>query len=124
MVSMGGPLTVQIEDVPLPDLPRALLRLVGELDYDSADRLRSAVDVLLEGGVALLVLEMTGVGFCDSAGITALVHAHREAVAAGGAVHLVAVQPQTWKVLELVGLAGVIPAHPDLETALAAAVPG
>ncbi|WP_433573928.1 STAS domain-containing protein [Streptomyces sp. CA-251247] len=56
--------------------------IAGDLDYDTAPRLRQAVEGLtLEAG-ALLVLDLVRLGFCDSSGITAFIVARNRAIAA------------------------------------------
>jgi anti-anti-sigma factor len=65
--------------------PAARLRLSGELDYDSAEELVTAVERLLgaDHRVAELRLDCAGLTGCDSSGLAALLQVHRAATAHG-----------------------------------------
>jgi anti-sigma B factor antagonist len=52
------------------------LALVGELDMASAPQLRAALEPLLTAGPMPVTLDLSGLQFCDSTGIGALVWAH------------------------------------------------
>jgi anti-sigma B factor antagonist len=72
---------------PAPELPSSALRidpgpdgllsLTGELDLATAPQLRSAVQQKLQDGTQRLVLDLTDLSFCDSAGLTVMVWAER-----------------------------------------------
>lgn len=62
------------------DGDRALLHVVGEVDQDSAPRLRRALETLL-GGAAHVFVDLEGVTFCDSTGLHALLNARTQALA-------------------------------------------
>ncbi|MFV0126516.1 STAS domain-containing protein [Streptomyces sp. HMX112] len=94
-----------------------VLEVAGDLDYNSAPRLRHAVEQLrLEPG-RLLVLDLSRLGFCDSSGITALIVARNHATAARADIALAAVPDNTARVLGIVGLDQVLTLYPDTETA-------
>lgn len=82
----------------------AELRLVGELDMDTASRLAAALEPVYEHGVATLVLDLSELGFIDSSGLHHLVKALKHQRERGGEVVLHAPTNQTLRVLELVGL--------------------
>ena len=54
-----------------------LLTLTGELDYASAQHLRTAITAALTGDAAAIVVSLAGVTFVDSTGIGTLVVARR-----------------------------------------------
>ncbi|MFD0692006.1 STAS domain-containing protein [Actinomadura fibrosa] len=94
-----------------------VLRIAGDLDFNTASGLREEVRrVPLDPG-RLLILDLTDLTFCDSSGISALIAARNRAVAAGAGIALAAVPPNTARILGIVGLDKVFPIHPDAATA-------
>ncbi|MFS8097795.1 STAS domain-containing protein [Lentzea alba] len=85
-----------------------VLTLSGELDTSGAERLLTRLDRLLDHGHRHVVLDLTGVTFCDSSGVSALVRGHARASAAAGRLRLSAASPQVTRVLELSGLARML----------------
>jgi anti-sigma B factor antagonist len=61
----------------------------GQLDITTASLLRASVLHLSACGYATIAVDMSGTEFCDSAGLTVLVRAHKRAVAEGGELRLV-----------------------------------
>jgi anti-anti-sigma factor len=96
----------------------------GHLDIDSSPQLRSALEGLLSTDVRRLVLDLGGLGFCDSVGLSALVDAHRAVQARGGFVRLAAPSPFLTRVLGVVGLFGRLAIYDTLAGALADEPPG
>ena len=82
----------------------AQLRLVGELDIETASRLEAALAPVYELGVATLVLDLSELEFIDSTGLNQLVMALKLQRERDGQVVLHAPTDQTRRVLELVGL--------------------
>jgi anti-anti-sigma factor len=90
-----------------------LLRIAGDLDYATSEELRTRVTGLtLEPGQCL-VLDLGGLEFCDSSGITALLVARHHAAAAGADVALEAVPDNTMRILRIVGLDQILTIRPD-----------
>lgn len=85
-----------------------LLTLTGELAGPGAERLLTRLDRLLDKGHRYVVLDLTGVTFCDSSGVSALVRGHARASSAAGRLRLSAASPQVTRVLELSGLARML----------------
>ena len=83
------------------DAGRARLRLTGDLDYDTAPELIDAVAELRGDGCHDLVIDLAGVGLCDSSGLSAFVVVHR---AGTGPVRLTGVSPQLQQLLDRTGL--------------------
>ncbi|MEQ3550888.1 STAS domain-containing protein [Pseudonocardia nematodicida] len=72
---------------PQPDV--AYVTLAGDLDYDSADALATAVNGMLESdSVRELRLDCAGVQYCDSYGLSTLLMVRRRTAEAGIALHL------------------------------------
>ncbi|MFJ2744933.1 STAS domain-containing protein [Streptomyces sp. NPDC087440] len=81
-----------------------VVAVVGDLDYDTAGDLRARLaEIPLTAGERLVV-ELAGMEFCDSTGITALIAARNHALAANAGIALAAVPEHTLRVLNLVGL--------------------
>ncbi|MDX2919017.1 MULTISPECIES: STAS domain-containing protein [Streptomyces] len=94
-----------------------VLEIIGELDYETAPELRKAVDGLTVAEGQLLVLDLAGLDFCDSSGISALISARSVAVEQGGGIVLAAVPANTARTLGIVGLDQVFTIVPDAATA-------
>jgi anti-sigma B factor antagonist len=67
---------------------------------------------------AMVVVDMTGTRFCDSAGVGVLVRAHEQALAKGGELVLVIPASAVLRVFALTGIARVIAHFADLNEAL------
>ncbi|WP_410571229.1 STAS domain-containing protein [Amycolatopsis sp. cmx-4-61] len=96
----------------------AVVTVEGELDVATAPRLRAAVDAVTLGTGQLLVVDLAGVTFCDSSGISALIAARNLAEAAGAGVALAAVPARLSRTFALIGLADFFPTYPSAEDAL------
>jgi anti-sigma B factor antagonist len=83
-----------------------VLALAGDLDLATAgDLVAAAEHVLAESGASQeLVVDLGGVGFCDSAGISAMVTVRRLSTQYGWVLRVTKAQPQVRRVLELTGL--------------------
>jgi anti-sigma B factor antagonist len=89
------------EDVPV-------VAVHGELDIDGAPELRAVlVDAIDEHPGQPVVVDLEGVGFIDSAGLSVLLGGLERARDAGGDLTLVATGQGVLKVLELTGLTRV-----------------
>lgn len=94
-----------------------VLEISGELDYANAAELRDLLPTLALRPGQRLVVDLAGMEFCDSSGITALIAARNHAHAAEADIALAAVPANTLRVLRIVGLDQVFSLHPDRETA-------
>ena len=91
----------------------------GNLDIDSAPVLATTLDQVLDRAVPRIVVDLSGVEFCDSTGLSAFVVGHNRAAAAGGWVRLAA--PTDWltRLLDTVGLSKRLDVYPGVVDALA-----
>ena len=71
-------------------------------------------------GPGRLVVDMSRTQFCDTAGIHALVGAHKRAEAGRGEIRLVTTGAAVLRIFAITGLDSVIPHFASLEEALAA----
>lgn len=85
-----------------------LIRLDGELDLRSAPHLRAAmVEVFADhppDGTPEVVIDLSGLSYADSAGLSMLVAAHKRADGGGGAVRLRSPSRSLRRLLEISGL--------------------
>jgi anti-sigma B factor antagonist len=88
------------------------------IDITNADGLQAALLEASGQGHGMLVVDMSRTQFCDTAGLHALVGAHKRALAQGGEVRLVISGAAVRRVFELTGLDQVIPSFTSLQEAL------
>ena len=92
-----------------------------DVDINNAAGLRAALLQSAALGPGTLVVDMTRTQFCDTAGLHALVGAHRRAAVEGGAVVLAVSGQAVLRILALTGLDTLISSFTSLEEALALA---
>ncbi len=98
-----------------------LLEVFGELDLASAPRLCSLLDAARIQRVKRLVVDLTGVDFCDSTGLRALLGAASEVRAHGGRFAIVCPPAgNVARLLDVVGAAEWMVIHSDPQAGLAA----
>ncbi|MFI8193892.1 STAS domain-containing protein [Streptomyces sp. NPDC085946] len=96
----------------------AVLCVGGEIDTHTAPALRKeALDVIAQGHPHL-ILDLTGITFCDSSGFNALIGIMRCATAANGSLTLAAVPDRLSRMLDLTGLSTLMPSYPSTEAAM------
>lgn len=78
-----------------------VLAVSGDLDYDTEQILGAAGSRAVQGGCRRLVVECSGVTFCDSRGLGCLLQLRREAQDAGAELVLAAISYPVRLVLEL-----------------------
>jgi anti-sigma B factor antagonist len=86
-----------------PDRERAVVALAGELDLSVAAHVAATAEELLDVGFAHVVIDLRELSFLDSAGVHALVSAHRSAGRRGAALSLVRGPQRVQCVLTLTG---------------------
>ncbi len=84
-----------------------ILSVSGEIDLYTAPTLQSGLMSALSPGQVRLIVDMSGVDFCDSTGINILLAAHRHARERGGELQLARLGSATRKVLQVTGLESV-----------------
>ncbi|MGI5241408.1 STAS domain-containing protein [Dactylosporangium sp. CA-139066] len=96
----------------------ALVSVRGAIDLSTAPRLRDAMHALFDTGQTRILVDLSGVDFCDSIGLGTFAYGHNHCVAAGGFLRLVGPAPFLATLLRTVGLAGPVPVHDTIEDAL------
>lgn len=112
--AQSGRLLVEVRE----EGPSAVVTPAGELDHHTADLLREPLEECLAKGFNRLVVDCSRLEFCDSTGLNVLLGARLKAEAAGGGVHLVAMQPVVARVFEITGAEAVFTLHDTLAAAL------
>ncbi len=82
-----------------------VLAVSGELDLAAASSLEEELDRALTSGSQLIVIDLKGLDFIDSTGLSVLVRAHQRAQEAGLNLGLVNPGAQVERLLSLTGLA-------------------
>ena len=98
-----------------------VVKTCEEVDVTNAARLRAVLLEAAGGRHETLVVDMSRTQFCDTAGIHALVGAHKRAQAVRGEILLVLTTAAVLRIFTITGLDRVIPHFGSLEEALAAA---
>ena len=114
MLEVRFPVDV-VKGVPVVTAPE-------EIDVTNAHRFRAALAKAAAGRPPALVVDMTRTRFCDSAGFRVVMDAHKQALAAGGAVLMAVPCPAIQRVLTITGIDQVIPHRASLDEALAQAI--
>jgi anti-sigma B factor antagonist len=99
----------------------AVVAMPTEIDAANASKIRQGLLSAVSLGAAVVVIDLSGTTFCDSAGVHAIIAAYRQAAANGTQLRLVATA--VLRVLTLVGAGQLIPIYPTLEAALAQTPP-
>ncbi|MFD9849102.1 STAS domain-containing protein [Streptomyces parvus] len=94
-----------------------VMQLTGELDHHTTPQVRNTLPGLALGPGQQLVIDLQGITFCDSTGITALIAARNFALAANATIALVAVPERLARIFRMVGLDQVFPTHPTAQDA-------
>ena len=95
-----------------------VLRAPEELDLVTADGL-AARGCAIAGRAGVLLLDLTGLSFCDARGLSAFVRIANQADKAGCRLALIAPQPQVAKVLRICRLDQRVPVFATTGHALA-----
>jgi anti-anti-sigma factor len=81
-----------------------IARLRGDLDIATTPAVRERLLGLLGPGVRLLIIDLSGVSFCDAAGLAVLIGTQRRATERRITVRVVAPRPHTATLLRITGL--------------------
>ncbi|MEW2417895.1 STAS domain-containing protein [Streptomyces sp. NPDC046866] len=107
-------------DVPHTDGAWAVIALSGEFDLATAPAVRARALELIANGHPDLVVDLSGVTFCDSSGLGALIGIWRCAENADGSLTLAAIPGRLSRLLSVTGMDTFLPAYSSADAALAA----
>jgi anti-sigma B factor antagonist len=100
------------------DERRCTVVLHGRLNAVSAPELKARLKQLLQGGSAQLIVDLSGVAFVDSSGLSALISGLKSAREAGGYLKLAGLNEQVGSIFRLTRLDRVFEMYPDVDAAL------
>jgi len=95
------------------------LGIPAELEMATADGLVEQGYAAIARSARLLLLDLTGLSFCDASGLGAFVRIANHADAAGCRLGLIAPQPPVAKILRISGLDSRLPVFATIDDALA-----
>lgn len=101
-------------------IDRATCRVVqpsGQLDMETAPHLRAAIDTLIRDGNRRIVVDLGGLTFCDSIGLSTLVVAHRSCAEGGGYLRLARPSPFVLNLLTVVGVRDAVEIYDSVDAA-------
>ena len=101
-------------------LPAVVVTLPAELDMANAGQVGQQPGCAIVPGVRAVIADMTATTFCDSAGTSVLVGAHKQAAANATQLRLVVRCTAVLRALTLVRMDHLLPIYPSLSQALAA----
>jgi anti-sigma B factor antagonist len=104
---------------PVPGPQTAVVPLPVEIDAANIGLVEAAVASALASRPTVLIADGTSTAFCDSAGIAALIHAHRRAAATGAQLRVVITGSSVRRILELIGADQLLLVYPSLTDAQA-----
>ncbi|CEG27720.1 anti-sigma F factor antagonist [Bacillus sp. B-jedd] len=95
------------------------IRLSGELDHHTAERLRTkATEAIEKQGIRHIVLNLEGLSFMDSSGLGVILGRYKQLKQLHGELVVCAVTPSVERLLEMSGLFKIIRLEPNEEFAL------
>ena len=97
---------------------KVVVTVRGNLDIDSAAVLTTALDQVLAQPTPMVVVDLSGVEFCDSTGLSAFVVGHNRAKANGGWLRLAGPSEFLSRLLDTVGLTSRLSVYPTVPDAL------
>jgi anti-anti-sigma factor len=101
-----------------------VIAIHGELDIATTASLRIRILTILKETTTPLIIDLSGVSFCDASGLALLVGAQRRARLHRVTITLAAPRPNVAKLLRITGLDRAFTIHPTLASARLAHVHG
>lgn len=98
-----------------------LVRITGEVDMATGEIMAHRLTEVLAEAVEVLMVDLTGVTFFGSTGLSVLLQVHEQSQRQRVDLRIVADQRLVVRPMEIGGLAGVFRIHPSVPDALAAA---
>jgi anti-anti-sigma factor len=95
----------------------AVIAIRGELDLATTAPLRERILTILKDTTSPVIVDLSGVSFCDASGLALLVGTQRRATMHGLTVALAAPRPNLHKLLRITGLDRAFTVYPTLAAA-------
>ena len=91
-----------------------IVSVTGELDIATAEQAYSYISEVIDGRPAPVTVDLSGLTFCDAAGLGALARIARHAREAGRQLMLASARPSLLKIMRITGLDRAFPElHPS-----------
>ncbi len=113
--AVPGQPDLQVVTLYRPDT--VVLAVSGELDVATAPMLRVHIRFALGGRPASLVLDLSGLRFCDAAGLSALAMARNASMRDGVSLALAAVPRPVTRLLKVTGMDRILDVYPSVAAA-------
>jgi anti-anti-sigma factor len=110
-IQRSAPLTTEIRG----SKDHALVLLSGELDVSTAGGLYEELARLSREGIVHVALDLSGLEFIDSTGISVLIAEHKRTASAGGQLVILSPHRNVRRVFEVAGLLDVLDILPPHE---------
>ncbi|MFB7864229.1 MULTISPECIES: STAS domain-containing protein [unclassified Streptomyces] len=108
---------LDVDIVPGQRPGTVVLAVAGELDHDTAAPLKEALEAQDDGG--RVVVDCSGLRFCDSTGLNVLLRARLRMLDGGGRLDLAGLRPPVDRMFEITGARTVFQVYEDAAAALA-----
>ena len=122
MVRLAAPMSFaspsfQLSDESL-DEQTHLIAVRGEVHVSTAPEFSERLNDAIAGGKTAVVIDMTGVEFIDSTGLSVLLNALRRVTRQQGSLALAVSNPTVLRLFEITRLDSTFDIYPDRETAI------
>jgi anti-sigma B factor antagonist len=91
----------------LPADPAPVLVVTGELDVYEASAFRTELFAMVDEGHSRVIVDCSGMGFIDSAGLSVLVESQRRLAAQDGELVLRGLRPASRRIFEITDMVGL-----------------
>jgi stage II sporulation protein AA (anti-sigma F factor antagonist) len=96
-----------------------IIRLVGELDHHTAEKLRYQVEEKIESnGIRHILLNLEDLSFMDSSGLGVILGRYKQITQLGGKMIVCAISPSIYRLFELSGMFKILQIVDSEEQAL------
>lgn len=96
-----------------------VVRLIGELDHHHADRVKSAIESIIEKDeIQHIVLSLSELQFMDSSGIGMILGRYKQITQKGGKMVICSTNPTIYRMMELAGLLKILKVEENEREAL------
>jgi anti-sigma B factor antagonist len=123
-VDRPEPLTVEVERIDAPSV--AVVRVHGELDLGSSPRLTAILAGIMADAPATgrnVIFDLSGLHFCDSSGLAALIATYKSATAGGGRTYVAGATPTVLTSMRVMTLDRLFLMRDTVDAALAEMAP-
>jgi anti-sigma B factor antagonist len=86
-----------------------IVSVTGELDIATAEQAYSYISEIIDGRLAPVTVDLSGLTFCDASGLGVLARAARYARQKGRQLMLASARPSLLKIMRITGLDGAFP---------------